>query len=250
MRHPFMFPALAFAVALSGAACSSDTAVDERTAAAADEAAREADRAAEVQRQHNEDITQMEERLTSLQRDYDEKAATARGTAGTAADRMRTTLAEDMSNVREAVSDLRTTTAENWWDRHEAALKQSIDEVEGDVKQAVGARALPAPAQTDPAMTTREGVSTEPFLSRRDRFVAEMNARIDGMHEALDKVNARGARKTAIDDLKARVDKLDEDVDKLKSADADDWWDISKARVNEYIERVEDSIARLDDNAK
>jgi hypothetical protein len=70
------------------------------------------------------------------------------------------------------------------------------------------------------------------------------------MQQALDKVKARGSRQTELDDVRARVKKLDDDVDRLKSASADDWWDVSKARVSEYIDRVEDSVARLDNDRK
>jgi hypothetical protein len=245
-----MLPALALAVALSSAACNNDTTVENRADAAADEAAREADRVADLQKQRTDDVNGMQERLTSLQREYDEKtAARVQGTSGTAATRMRTTLAEDMTNVRKAVDDLRTTTADNWWDRHESALKQTIDEVEEDVKRVARVRTLPAAGKPDPALETKDGASTEPFLSRRDRFVTQMNARIDAMQQALERVKAKGARQTELEDVKARVNKLDDDLDHLKSASADDWWDLSKARVNDYIERVEQSIARLDDNA-
>ena len=55
-------------------------------------------------------------------------------------------------------------------------------------------------------------------------------------------------RETEVADTKARVKKLRDDVDRLASASADDWWDISKERVNEYIDRVQTSVDRLDDN--
>ena len=42
--------------------------------------------------------------------------------------------------------------------------------------------------------------------------------------------------------------KLGDDVDRLRSASADDWWDVTKTRVNEYVDRVEASVKRLDDN--
>ena len=42
--------------------------------------------------------------------------------------------------------------------------------------------------------------------------------------------------------------KLGDDVDRLRSASADDWWDVTKARVSEYVDRVEASVKRLDDN--
>ena len=77
-----------------------------------------------------------------------------------------------------------------------------------------------------------------------------MRARVDAMNKALDNVKATGPRKTELDDLHARVNKLGDDIDRLKSASAEDWWDLSKARVNDYIDRVEKSLARLDDNKR
>ena len=68
------------------------------------------------------------------------------------------------------------------------------------------------------------------------------------MTKALDDVKASGARKTELNDLHARVNKLGDDIDRLKSASAEDWWDISKTRVSEYIDRMEKSVGRLDDN--
>jgi hypothetical protein len=38
-----------------------------------------------------------------------------------------------------------------------------------------------------------------------------------------------------------------EDLDKLASASADDWWDVTKDRVEAYLDRVEASVKRLDD---
>jgi hypothetical protein len=68
------------------------------------------------------------------------------------------------------------------------------------------------------------------------------------MEEQLDKTKARGALETELRDTKARVDKLQEDLDKLRTVSPDDWWDASSERVSEYIDRVEASIKRLDDN--
>jgi hypothetical protein len=70
------------------------------------------------------------------------------------------------------------------------------------------------------------------------------------MENALDNVKARDAQKTELEDTKARVKKLADDLDRLGSASADDWWDVTKARVNEYVDRVENSVKRLDDNKK
>ena len=68
------------------------------------------------------------------------------------------------------------------------------------------------------------------------------------MERALDSVKARGAQETELEDARARVKKLEDDVDRLRSASADDWWDVSKVRVTEYLDRVEASVNRLDDD--
>jgi hypothetical protein len=68
------------------------------------------------------------------------------------------------------------------------------------------------------------------------------------MERAMKDVKACGAQETELEDVRARVKKLGEDVDRLRSASADDWWDITKARVTEYVDRVEQSVKRLDDN--
>jgi hypothetical protein len=78
--------------------------------------------------------------------------------------------------------------------------------------------------------------------------VADLRARVDAMERALDGVKARGAVETEVEDARARVQKLGEDVDRLRSASADEWWDVTKARVTEYLERVEESVNRLDEN--
>jgi hypothetical protein len=77
-----------------------------------------------------------------------------------------------------------------------------------------------------------------------------MRLRVNAMDKVLDNVKATGARKTELDDLHARVNKLGEDIDRLKTASAEDWWDVSKARVNDYIYRVEKSVSRLDEHKR
>lgn len=265
MQLRFVALAGALSCALAGTACSTDRTADDRTmtSTAATDTAREADRIADAQRDRENDIAKMDERVTRLQRDYDEKsAARPRGTSGSnATARLQDDVRDDMNGVKKAVDDLRTTTAENWWDRHERAMKEAADEIDRDVRRfATGRSAAAAPRDRrdmkdnvkDMVREDRNGqpVSNAPFASARDRFVTDMQARVDGWNRSLDNVKANGARKTELDDLKARINKIDDDIDHLKTAEADDWWDLSKARVNDYIERVEKSIARLDDNVK
>ena len=70
------------------------------------------------------------------------------------------------------------------------------------------------------------------------------------MEQQLKNVKARNAAETELEDTRARVNKLKEDVDRLASASADDWWDISSKRVSEYIDRLERSVERLDNDKR
>lgn len=240
--------ALALAIA-SATGCSREAPLAEDTSI--NEAAeREADRVAELQRERDEAIAKLNERVSNLERDYsnEEAAARPRGTSGGSARNVREELKEDVTNAREAVDDLRTTTAENWWERHERALKQSADDIEEDVRAFAGARTLPA-ARGERAADAPSAVGGDPapFTSKRDAFVTALRSRVDAMEAALSGVKARGARETELEDLRARIGKLGSDIDDLRTANAEDWWNITKERVTEYIDRVEGSIARLDD---
>jgi hypothetical protein len=231
------------ALALSGA-CNRTT--DSRDTTPSEEVSRNADRAAELQQKRNEDISQLDRRVAEIERDYAKANQKIVSGDRTASAGLREELQEDVTNVKNAVADLRTTTPENWWDRDEQAMKRTADDIEEDVQRLAG-KVTPKrpPAASD---TTGEKVSTEPFTSRRDRFVSELRVRVDAMERALDNVKARGAKQTEIEDVRARLKKLSEDVDRLRSASADDWWDVTKARVTEYVDRVERSVKRLDDN--
>ena len=194
MRYTHFGIAGALALALTVPGCGRGTTTDERTTTAAgDEATRAAEREAELKRVHEEEIGRMDARVAALDRDYQQKsaktAATPRGTAGAAAARVRNELTEDVANVKKAVADLRTTTPENWWDRHEQAMKRTADDVEADVKRVTGLKSLPVTAHDkDAAAAKADGASAAPFTSRRDTFVADLRVRVDSMQQALDKV--------------------------------------------------------------
>lgn len=254
MQFRYFAATSAIACALAVTGCSRDTTHREANNTVTDSTInREANRVADAQRDRENDIAKMDERVAKLQRDYDEKAAAARprGTSGSATAHLHDAVSDDMTGVKKAVDDLRTTTADNWWTRHEAALKTAANDIDADVRAFAGGRAAAPVRDRKVDITTDkagEPVSNAPFASARDRFVADMQARVDGWKKTLDNAKAKGARETERDDLKARVNKLDEDLDKLKSASADDWWNLSKKRVDDYIDRVEKSVARLDDH--
>jgi hypothetical protein len=199
-----------------------------------------AEGAAEAQKERADAMARLNERVAAIEREYAEKNAEVASGAKTATAALREEVREDVDNVKEAVASLGTTTADNWWDRHEQALRRTADDVEADVKHLAKQFRPVQPAAAVPAGA--------PFTSRRDAFVADLRARVDGFAKALDDVKASGPRETELDDTRARVHKLREDVDRLASAKADDWWDVTRARVTDYVDRVEASIKRLDDN--
>jgi hypothetical protein len=209
-------------------------------------AAREgADRSVVTQSERDDESSRLEKRVTDIERKYAEanqKVASGerKATAG-----LKEELQEDVTNIKKAVSDLRTTTPENWWERHEDAMRRTADDIEADVVRVAGKAAAPS---SNTPRGAGEQVDDAPFTSRRDRFVADLRARVDGMERVLDNAKASGPQETELEDVRARVKKLGEDVDRLRSASPDDWWDLSKERVTEYIARVEDSVNRLDDN--
>jgi hypothetical protein len=125
-------------------------------------------------------------------------------------------------------------------------MRRTAEDVEADVKRLAG-NVTPAPVPKTVG-TAGEQVSTRPFTSRRDEFVKDLRARVDAMERALGDLNASGARETEVEDTRARAKKLGEDLDRLGKASADDWWDVTRERVSDYVARVEDSIGRLDDN--
>ena len=209
----------------------------------------QADRAAQAERRREQELSSLDDRVATIERAHEEKAAAIpqRTGAKTASGRLREDVKSDLADLKDAVNDLRTTTADNWWSRHEAALKKAAGEVETDVKAFSATKRLPPPKKEVQAVdASGQAVSTAPFTSQRDKFVSEMRIRFDVMNKVLDNVKATGPRKTALEDLRARVKKLADDVARLRSASADDWWDLSKTRVSDYVDRVEKSVARLD----
>lgn len=242
MRSGKIVMAGILASALLGGACNK--AEEPRDAAARDEATA-ADAEAKRQQERNEEISKLDGRVAEIDRKYAEAKQEVVADKKTPTAGLREELSEDVSNVKQAVNELRTTTPDNWWDRHEQALKRMADDIEADVARLAGKVTAARPATTTDA--DGERVSTAPFTSRRDTFVASMRTRVDAMKQALDKVKASGPRETEVEDVRARINKLGDDADRLGSADPDDWWDLSKERVTQYVDRIEGSINRLDD---
>lgn len=200
--------------------------------------------AAELQRRHNDDTAQLDKRVADLERKWMEMQGKVAEKAAAPTAALRAEVQEDMKSIRSAVADLKTTSAENWWERHERAMERAADDIEEDVRRFSKGKQAPAAARQPE--TTNPG----PFESRRDQFVTRLRARVDAMEKQLKGVRARNAQETELEDTRARVNKLKDDVDRLGKASADDWWDISSKRVSEYIDRLERSVGRLDNDKR
>ena len=245
MHYSKFTMAATLALGLLSVACNRD-AGESRDTVADEGRAGTTDRPAELQRERTDEIARLNMRVTDVEREYAEKNQKVESGSRTATAGLREELKEDVANIKKAVTDLGSTTPENWWERHEEAMRQTADDVQADVARLAGKVTPEKPASA----TDRGGetVSTEPFTSRRDKFVAELRARVDAMNEALDGVKTKGAQETEVEDARARVKKLGDDLDRLGRASADEWWDVTKTRVTEYVDRVQQSVDRLDDN--
>ncbi|HEV8396220.1 MAG TPA: hypothetical protein VGQ37_18195 [Vicinamibacterales bacterium] len=230
----------ALALALAAGACNRD-AKDTRKEAIKEDV-KAADKAAAVEKERSDEIARLSDRVAQLERAYSEKTAVLATGKRIATPSLREEVQEDVDNVKQAVTNLSTTTADNWWEREEGAMRATIDDVAADVKRFAGHVAEPAPAAPG------ETPASAPFTSRRDAFVAAMKGRIDALDRALDTVKVKGARETELNDTRQRVKKIAGDLDRLAGASADDWWTVSRDRVRDYIDRVEASVRRLDDN--
>lgn len=235
MRYAQLATILGLSVALTATACN-------RAQPAAEEAAAEVrDEAAEAREKMQSEAAELETKVGDLDREWNEMQAKVANDTNKATAALQAEVKEDLANAREAVADLKTTTETNWWERHEQRLERTANDVEADVKRF-------ARRWNAPKIEAEAAAAGDAWEARRDRFVARMEARIDAMEAALKDIDLKGAAETEAEDTRARVRKMREDTDRLKNATERDWWDITRARVNDYIERVDRSIRRLDDD--
>jgi DNA repair exonuclease SbcCD ATPase subunit len=202
-----------------------------------------AEERAAAQRERSEEAAELERRAANLESQWTEMQTKMKTRERTATAGLRQEVEEDVRNARAAVADLKTTTEENWWERHTRAVERSVSDVQADVQRLTNQKTVPEPAEkAEPDGTAGA------FAERRDAFVSRVRSRVDAMEEQLDKTKAKGAVETEREDTKARIDKLQEDLDELRGVNPDAWWDVSSGRVGEYIDRVEESIKRLDND--
>jgi|SRR5579871_2809417 len=206
----------------------------------------DANRVAPTDAQHDrdQDVAKLEKRLDDVDRKWSDKESKLAQERAKATAAMRTEVRQDIKNAREAVENLKTTTPENWWDREEGVLDRTTAELEHDVQRFTG-----RPLRND--VSNRKDHDTQKdtaFALRRDHFIDSLQPRVNAMKKQMDAVSAKGTENTERNDTLDRVKKLDSDLSELRKASPDDWWKISRDRVSDYIDRLEKSVNRLDDN--
>ncbi len=199
--------------------------------------------ATDAQRDRDADINRLEQRLDDVERKWSEQEKKLAQERASATASMQKEVTQDLKNARQAVENLKTTTPDNWWEREEGVLQQTTAELERDVQRFTG-RPVRPDAQTKPKGTEQDTA----FAARRDQFINDLQPRVDAMKKQLDRISAKGTENTERKDTRARVNKLSDDLAELRKATPDDWWKISRDRVSDYIDRLEKSVGRLDDN--
>lgn len=233
MRYAKLITTVAVAAALGASACNRQQTTDESVVQ--DTGAEDRQR-----QQQQDEAVQLEQRASELEREWNELETRLANETAEATTAVKAEVKEDVANVREAVAELRTTNPENWWERHERVVERTLEDVEQDVKRY--ARNWNPPEVADEVGTSG---ANDTWEARRDRLVNRIERRVEAMEDALENVEVRGAQETEVEDTRARVRKLREDGTRLRNASEEDWWEITKERVTEYIDRVDRSIDRL-----
>jgi hypothetical protein len=197
----------------------------------------------DAQNDRDADINHLQQRLDAVDRKWADQEKKLEQERATATASLRTQVTQDLKNARQAIENLRTTTAANWWEREEDVLRQNTSELERDVRRFTG-RPIRPDAQTKPKSTEQDTA----FAASRDQFINDLQPRVDSMKKQLDRISAKGTENTERKDIRARVNKLSDDLAALRNASPDDWWKISRDRVSDYLDRLETSVGRLDDN--
>src|SRR5581483_9005082 len=156
-----------------------------------------------AQSDRDADINHLQQRLDDVNRKWTEQEKKLEQERASATAAMRTEVTEDLKNAQHAIDNLKTTTADNWWDREEGVLEQTTAELEKDVRRFTG-RPVRPDSQTKPKSTEHDTA----FAARRDQFINDLQPRVDSMKKQLDRVSAKGTENTERKDTRARVDKL------------------------------------------
>lgn len=205
-----------------------------RTEPTAENAPREA---AETGPATDQEVAEFENRLDALERDWNAAQERLGDQAASTAAAARRTIDEELRELRASIDELRTTTAQNWWDRQERQLERTAERVQQDVRRV--ARSWTPAEASDEVATSGE---TSDWRARRDALVSGLERRIRDMEEALEGLDPRDP---GVEQARERVQHMKDDAERVRGASEDGWWEITKARIRVSLDRVDAAIDRL-----
>src|SRR5688572_21148882 len=185
---------VAVVAGLTVVGCDTGPAVESGRADVESAEKKAAEKQAAEQRERSEEAAELERRAANLESQWIEMQTKVKTRERTATAGLREEVAEDVKNARTAVADLKTTTQENWWERHERALERSVSDVQADVQRLTKQKTMAEPTEKAEVGTAAG------FAERRDAFVSRLRARLDAMEAQLDKTRAKGALETELND--------------------------------------------------
>ena len=187
-----------------------------------------------------QDADELDRRLAELERKWEDVKTRVSNEAAAATATARARIEDDLMMAREALGELRTTTADNWLERQERQLERMAERVEQEVR--TFARNWTPSPDTDEVGTS--GDQTD-WAQRRDALVARMEQRIREMEQALADIGPGDGNEADVEDTRARVEHMKEDTERLRRASEAEWWDVTKARLSAYLDRLDAAIDRL-----
>jgi uncharacterized protein HemX len=229
MRSAKLMVCVAIVAAIGASACNR----------AAEEAREEGTEVNQEVRQQQDEAARLEQRAEELERDWDAAQERLAKRTDAATTEAKAEIQEAIADVKNEVAELKTTNVENWWNRTEQDMEAMAGEVEQDVKR-FARRWTP---NVDKEVGTAGDADT--WAARRDRLVSRMQARIDSMEQAIRDFDGPDADKEDVEETRARIRDMREENDRLRAADEDDWWDVTRERVNNFIDRIDARIDRL-----
>ena len=105
-------------------------------------AAQVADATADAQQQRDAQVTRLNERVAQIERDYAAKSEQLAAGKRTATAGLREEYRKTWRTSNRLLRIRGTTTADNWWDREEAAVRRAVDDVGSDVERFAGKAAI------------------------------------------------------------------------------------------------------------
>ena len=155
--HRTFLASIATAAVLTVVGCDRGPVVESGRADVASAEKKAAEKEAAEQRTRSEEAAELERRAANLESQWTEMQTKVKTRERTATVGLREEVEEDVKNARAAVADMKTTTQQNWWERHERAVERSVSDVQTDVERLTKQKTMPEPTEKAEPVGTSEG---------------------------------------------------------------------------------------------